>query len=152
MSTCADSKTTPVTEAYAENHERIFGKPQQRRGGRSVYRPGHPKANERGFVHVDDLGDEPAATSDQRVPVLTDRYMEGVRAVDGTDIGSRTKRREYMKVKNLADADDFKGEWKKAAAERAKVHEAAKSGKAQGVDRKARREAIARAVYKHCKP
>lgn len=70
-----------------------------------------------------------------------DLYMDGVRATDGTDIGSKAKRREYMKRNNLADADDFKGTWAKAAEDRARFYGA------KGHDRAARREAIGRAIY-----
>lgn len=54
---------------------------------------------------------------------VTDLYMNGVRATDGTDIGSRAKRREYMRVHNLADADDFRGEWARKAQERERAHD-----------------------------
>lgn len=67
-------------------------------------------------------------------------YMDGVAATDGTDISSKRRRREYMKVNNLADADDFKGQWAKQAKDR----ENAASG---NFDRAARKEALARAVY-----
>jgi hypothetical protein len=78
--------------------------------------------------------------------------MDGVRAVDGTDIGSRPKRRNYMRERNLADADDFKNQWAKQTAERARVHRVAKTGKAEGIDSKARRETIERAIYSLHKP
>lgn len=77
---------------------------------------------------------------DSRQPVFTDRYMEGTRSpVDGSDIGSRSKRREHMRVHGLADAADFKGEWGKAAERR----EGIRSGR---VDKHERREQIARAM------
>lgn len=58
-------------------------------------------------------------TYDARQPVFTDRYMEGVRSpIDGADIGSRAKRREYMKARGLVDADDYKGQWQKDAERR----------------------------------
>lgn len=72
-------------------------------------------------------------------------YMDGVRAVDGTDISSKRKRREYMKVNSLADADDFKGVWSSAEKERAAI----RSGE---IDRKARREAVERAIHQLHKP
>lgn len=50
-----------------------------------------------------------------------DRYYDGLRASDGTDISSRTKHREYMKRTGLTTADDFKGEWKKAEERRREV-------------------------------
>lgn len=39
-------------------------------------------------------------------------------ATDGTDLSSRRKHREYMAHHGLAMADDFKGSWARAAAER----------------------------------
>lgn len=56
---------------------------------------------------------------EERVPLVTDRFMEGHATADGVDIGSRTKRREYMRSRGLADADDFKGEWARAEQKRA---------------------------------
>lgn len=76
----------------------------------------------------------------KRVDVVTDLYMDGVRATDGTDIGSRKKRREYMHVRGLADADDYKGQWQKAAEQREKVRRGEH-------DKAERRDAIGRAVY-----
>jgi hypothetical protein len=40
-------------------------------------------------------------------PIITDRHYEGARATDGTDIGSRRKHQEYMKLNGLAPANDF---------------------------------------------
>lgn len=79
-----------------------------------------------------------------RAPVFTDRYMEGARATDGTDIGSRQKRRAYMQAHGLADADDYKGVWAKAAEQRAAFY----GGRH---DTEARREAIARALIQRGK-
>ena len=103
---------------------------------RFVYRP-NPDTGEVESIEVP-TDWEPEARG-AKAPV-TDLYMDGVRATDGTDIGSRTKRREYMRANNLADTDDFKGTWEKAAKER----EAIRTGKH---DVEARREAIARACY-----
>lgn len=47
-----------------------------------------------------------------------DRHYDGLVASDGSDISTRSKHREYMKAKGLTVSDDFKGVWKKAAAER----------------------------------
>lgn len=46
------------------------------------------------------------ATSD-RQPLFTDRYMEGDRAPDGTDISNRTRRKAWMQATGSADAGDF---------------------------------------------
>ena len=52
-----------------------------------------------------------------------DRHYDGLRATDGTDISTRTKQREYMRRRGLADAGDFKGEWNQAATRRADFFE-----------------------------
>lgn len=71
---------------------------------------------------------------------FTDSYMDGVRTADGVDIGSRRKRRDYMRAAGVADASDYTGEWAKAARRREDV--------AAGRHDKARRiEAIQRAFH-----
>lgn len=112
-----DIRTHPVTREYEQGHERAFGERKPTRRGRFVCRPGHPRADELGMVHVDDLGNWDG-DKDERVPVLTDRYMEGVRSTDGVDIGSRSKRRDYMQANGLVDSSDLKGEFERAAKER----------------------------------
>lgn len=82
---------------------------------------------------------------EERVPVTTDLYMDGVKATDGADIGSRKKRREYMNINQLADADDYKGVWAKAAKERAQIFEA-EHGRGH-FDTRARKGAVAKALY-----
>lgn len=77
-----------------------------------------------------------------RAAPYTDSYMDGARATDGTDIGSRAKRRAYMKAHNLADADDFKGTWAQTEKQRADFY-TGKWGKEE------RREALARALHQH---
>jgi hypothetical protein len=76
----------------------------------------------------------------QRLAPVTDLYMDGARATDGTDIGSRAKRRAYMRAHNVADASDYTQTWAKKRAER----EAQATGKH---DTQARREALGRALY-----
>lgn len=101
-----------------------------------VYRPDHPEASRFGFVSA-----EKCALTDVghgRVPVFTDLYMDGAVATDGTDIGSRAKRRAYMQVNNLADFDDFKGTWERADKER-------REGSPQSY--RELREAVGRAAY-----
>lgn len=72
---------------------------------------------------------------------VSDLYMDGVRATDGTDIGSRAKRRQYMEANQLADMDDFKGVWAKEQAKR-EAERQGLSSKQERVD--AVREAIQR--------
>ena len=43
--------------------------------------------------------------------VVTDRHHWGTKALDGTDIGSKKKRREYMKREGVADASDYGPRW-----------------------------------------
>lgn len=66
---------------------------------------------------------------DERQPVFTDRHHEGNRAPDGTDIGSRSKRRAWMQATGSADASDFSPQhYQRVQAERARpapgLHEA----------------------------
>lgn len=51
-----------------------------------------------------------------------DRSYDGLRATDGTDISSRSKQREYMKMNNLTTADDFKESWAKAKEARERYY------------------------------
>ncbi|WFG54186.1 hypothetical protein Mx9_p79 [Myxococcus phage Mx9] len=115
------------------------GRTSRRRGGvvsrrRFVYRP-NP---ETGRVEAVEVTPDYQSV-EERQPVYTDRYMEGDRATDGTDIGSRTKRRAYMQANGLADADDFKGVWDKAEKQRADFFQGRH-------DTQARRQDIARAI------
>ena len=105
---------------------------------RFVYRPGHPRASQFGMVNVDELGAD-ALAEPGRVDVVSDLYMDGtISPIDGADIGTRRKRREYMKLHGLADFDDFKNTWAKAAQER-------EHGSPE--DNRARREAVERSIY-----
>lgn len=81
-----------------------------------------------------------------RQPLRVDvSYMDGLCATDGTDISSKRKRREYMNARGLADADDFKGEWARAAKEREqafstpRVREERRRDIAQAIERTRRR-------------
>lgn len=39
-------------------------------------------------------------------PIITDRWYEGARTLDGDDIGSRRKREEYMRSRGYTDGND----------------------------------------------
>lgn len=106
----SDIKSKPITQAYADGWDAAFGKRDPVRG-RFVW-----DARAQRLVPAHEY--VPDAPEPARVPVVTDRHYEGVRATDGTDIGSRAKRREYMHRHGLADADDFKGQWAKTAQAR----------------------------------
>jgi hypothetical protein len=122
------------SEEFREGHARIFGdKPRETGRRRYVYtQNGNP------LPAPVEVSQDWQNSSGVTAPV-TDLYMDGVRATDGTDIGSRAKRREYMKRENLADASDYTQTWAKAKQER----EAFFSGKQSSPER---REAIARAL------
>lgn len=77
---------------------------------------------------------------DGRMPLFTDRHMEGDRATDGTDIGSRAKRRDYMRANGLADASDYTQTHQKKAQERAAYFQGKHTNAQMG-------EAIARALH-----
>lgn len=131
------------SDEFRENFEKTFDDKEtirEVRRGRYVHRPGHPKANKWGNVHVDDLGDD-VEPDRGYVGQATDLWMDGVAATDGVDIGSRKKRQEYMAARGLVDADDFKGDWEKAAKERERIM-SGEEGRAE------RREIIGRELYK----
>lgn len=66
----------------------------------------------------------------ERQPLFTDRYYEGARSpIDGSDIGSRTKRREHMRVHGLVDADDYRETWAKQRAARETFRRTGEDGK-----------------------
>jgi len=92
-----------------------------------------------GNVHAVEVTADYQAT-EERTPVYTDLYMDGLRATDGTDISSRSKRRAYMKANGLADADDYKETWAKAEKQREAFYRG-------DFDTKARREDVARAYH-----
>lgn len=47
-----------------------------------------------------------------------DRYYDGLQASDGTDISSRSKQRDYMRINNLTTADDYKSSWEQSREKR----------------------------------
>lgn len=114
---------------------------------RYYYAKGHPKANDLGIVAADDLGDWDPSREEQakNAPIMMDRYYENTKALDGTDIGSRRKFRDYLKARGLTHASDFKNEWKAAAEQRKRIEKG-------DVDHRERREAIERAIYERNKP
>jgi len=88
---------------------------------RYVYRPGHPKASQYGFVKITDIEQEPSHNA-LNAPILMDRFYENTKATDGTDIGSRRKHRAYMRDRGLAPTDDFSPSWYESQA-KAKARE-----------------------------
>lgn len=129
MSTGADAKTMPVTTAYEDGHERIFGPSATvaARTERRVYVSRcsacdgvtfEPKAllfdcgrcggkDCYGLVDTSiapPLREENEARS---APIMVDRFMEGAVSTEGVDIGSRRKRKDYMRATGSTDASDY---------------------------------------------
>ena len=78
---------------------------------------------------------------------MVDLFMEGDRSPDGVDIGSRKKRKDWMRAADVVDHGDFKGareKRRKALAERAEM---LKTGKPTKPDKELR-EFIGRELYK----
>jgi len=102
MSTGADNKTMAQTKAFDAGHERIYGnrKPQR---GRWVQDPQTGK-----LIPAHEYVPAPRALD---APICVDRFMENTVAQDGTDIGSRAKRKDYMRRERVGDASDYSKEF-----------------------------------------
>lgn len=74
--------------------------------------------------------------------IQREKTWANLTTVDGEDISSRTKHREYMKRNNLVPFDDYKEHWEKARIEREKHFTDGSD------DKKRRREDVERATYK----
>jgi hypothetical protein len=120
------------TEAFDEGYERVFGKDRVVQPGRWIFdAQGHaiPESEYRAPERAIDA------------PILAGRFYENTCATDGSDIGSRTKHRAYMKERGLASADDFSPGYYERVRKQA-----------QAQHRKDRRETIARRLYEIDKP
>lgn len=67
-----------------------------------------------------------------------------VSPIDGKEVRGRVAYREHCKRHNVTNMSDFKGEWERAAKERAKMYTPG-----AGYDKARRIEAIKYAVEKH---
>lgn len=102
----------------------------------------------RRFVYRDDgkggveIFEVPVGRGPPRIELMLDSHYDGLRATDGTDISSRRRHREYMRLNGLTTADDFKSSWERSFQERMNIR--------QGhFDTKQRRETILRALHQH---
>lgn len=121
------------TEEYRKNHERIFGdRPAQK--GRWVWDEVQQK-----LVSAEEYVPPASKTG---TGIMVDRFMEGDRAPDGSDIGSRRKRKDWMRATDTVEFDDFKG----ARERRQKELEARARGEFK--PDKALREHLGRELYK----
>src|SRR5512145_1143689 len=89
------------TREYEQGYERSgLGKsPEAKEKGRFIW-----DEERKCLVRAEDYRPPGHAVS---APIMVDRFYEGSRATDGTDIGSRRKHRAYMKAHGLAPADDY---------------------------------------------
>lgn len=159
MSTGADNKTMPVTPAYADNHERIFGKRPVQRGAFVMrcsacdgvsFPPDArlymcPRCKGWTYGSVDIAVAPPPPEMALNAPVLSGRFYEDAAQspVDGSPINSRAKHREHMHRHGLTMAGDYSGTWKKAEQDRLR----ARTPEASGRDSRARKETLGRALY-----
>jgi hypothetical protein len=120
------------TEDFREGYERTFGdrKPQR---GRWVWDEAQGR-----LVPADEYRAPERAVD---APILAGRFYENTCATDGSDIGSRTKHRQYMRDRGLASADDFSPSYYERIRKQT-----------QEQHRKERRETIARRLYEIDKP
>ena len=121
------------TKEFEEGYDRVFGPDRKPVRGKWVWDEAQQK-----LVSAEDYVPPEHATN---APILAGRFYENTSATDGTDIGSRTKHREYMKAHGLTTADDFgPGYYSRIKKER------------EAEAKKSRRETIARTLYKMDKP
>ncbi len=87
------------SKAFDAGYDRIQRTERASERGRFIYDPEIGRC-----VRADQYQGRPEARS---APFMVDRYMEGASSVDGVDIGSRQKRRRFMRERGVADAGDF---------------------------------------------
>lgn len=83
----------------------------------------------RRYIQDRHTGELIEVTSDYQAPMRNDagalwgdRHYDGARATDGTDISTRSKHREYMRMNNVTTVDDFKDTWAKAREQRERLY------------------------------
>jgi hypothetical protein len=85
------------TREFDEGYARTFGERKPSRG-RWVY---DAQGN------AIPAGEYVAPSEARTAPVMVDRFMEGASSIDGVDLGSRAKRKEYMRRTGVADSSDY---------------------------------------------
>lgn len=128
-----------ASESFDEGYERVFGKRRERnQGKRYVYREVAP-----GQVESFEVGEEWLPTNRNEGRRSEEEVFGKLQALDGTDISTRKRHREYMRANGLTLAGDYDapgGHWDKAAERRAEAF-------TRGPDSKTRRESIEKAIY-----
>lgn len=74
------------------------------------------------LVEVDPYTYQPPNRMNTDSALYGDRHYDGMRATDGTDISTRSKHREYMKLNNVTTVDDFKDTWARAREQRERLY------------------------------
>lgn len=100
------------TNEYRSGHDRTFGERKPGQRGRWAW------DEEAGrLVRAEDYR-APVRALD--APIIADRIHEGTTFHDGErvrDLGSRTKRRAFLRETGLAEASDYSGEYREKAAQ-----------------------------------
>ena len=105
----SEIRSRPQTAEYDEGHARTFGERPQNVRGRWIWDDAAGK-----LVRAEDYVPPSQAIN---APIIADRIHEGtVSPIDGTDIGSRRKRREHMRVHGVEDATDVSPEYRARVA------------------------------------
>jgi hypothetical protein len=107
----SESSVRLPSSQFDDGHTRIFGSERQPQRGKWVV---DPKTGE-----LIDIGEYvPPEPEPSKLQINTDMHYAGIRATDGTPLESRRAHQEYMRANGLALADDFKGTWERARAQR----------------------------------
>lgn len=94
------------TKAYEDGYERTFGNRKAQRG-RWVW-----DAEASKLVSAEDYVSPSRAVD---APIIADRIHENTQSpIDGSDIGSRRRRREHMRTHGVEDASDAPPAWRES--------------------------------------
>jgi hypothetical protein len=98
-----------TTREYEAGHERVFGSGSKVKRGRWIWDPDAQR-----LIPIEEFVPRYEA---RNAPIIADRAHEGtISPVDGSDIGSRRKRREHMKKHDLIDATDISPRYREQEA------------------------------------
>lgn len=86
-----------------------------------------------------ECGSEPQRYTADAGVLWGDRSYTDMRSLDGEDISTRSKHREYMRRHNLTTIDDYRNHWKEAEQRRDAYRQ-------HGIGGATRREDVARAI------
>jgi hypothetical protein len=81
------------------------------------------------------LNDDPVIEA-QFAPIMAGRFYEGLHHTDGTDLGSRRRHREFMRLNGYTTLDDYSngkdGQFERKAEERARAFRPGQTDKPEG--------------------